>query len=621
MRSIATETQLTVEEVHSSIAKSWRVAMSELKAMKEELDLFLEHDRQRSTADSTLRLLGMLDRVASADMDAQNSNGCLEGTRVDLLRDLMLWVRDSRSPRILWLNGMAGTGKSAIARSFSRNLRSEGLLGGTFFCYRMTADQADVRRIIPTIAVSLALRDIHCTETLLAELDADSSFREWDLETQIERLLCKTFAGIEHDANPMPIVVIDALDECSDQSVTRDLLSRLIECVDRLPVKFFLTSRPEPHIQETLESMHPDVGKVVRLHDIEHAVVRSDISRFITHSLASMRSPSFRMDWPPRAQVDTLTRLYGSVFLHASRAVTYIERDPVERLARLTVTPDPGGHVATRSLDDMYNLILFDATTPDENEVEDIGVTPLRVASHCQPLTAAAPGVAVEGMNTFQEDATHEVRMARASSLGSSIPLREVSSVSQPEPLPSPATLSAPATGAVRIQWLHRLCGNLTHYETLNRAQHSNGIGAFRDIHDKLISDWHSMRIILLAISACDITVYGFSSQTDFTVDKTTKRCLVVSAVSAGIGIMATSTLLSQYSGMDTRAFVLRARGRRRGGDYMLFAIASMLPRWSTFLASTSLALFIIITAYSTWPAAVLVLCILAVLLWCLQFI
>ncbi|VDB87550.1 unnamed protein product [Peniophora sp. CBMAI 1063] len=381
MRAIATETQATVEGIHAAIAaikKSHWVGMSELEAMKEELDRFLERDRQRSTTANTSRLLGMLDRVASADIDAQNSNGCLKGTRVDLLRDLMLWARDSRSPRIFWLNGMAGTGKSAIARSFSRNLRSEGLLGGTFFCYRMIADQADAKRIISTLAVSLALRDSHCTEALLAELGIGSSVREWNLETQIERLLCKPFAGIEHDDDPVPIVVVDALDECSDETVTRDLLSKLIACVNRLPVKFFLTSRPEPHIRENLENIHPDFGDVVRLHDIEHVIVGSDISRFISHSLYDMRKklPTASLpNWPPQAAIETLTRLSGRLFIYASTVLLYIQRNPVERLSRLTGTVVTAGHVMTRSLDDMYKLILSDAMNTDEYEADEIDLT------------------------------------------------------------------------------------------------------------------------------------------------------------------------------------------------------------------------------------------------------
>jgi adenylylsulfate kinase-like enzyme len=52
------------------------------------------------------------------------------------LRDLQRWSTDPAAHRIFWLDGMAGTGKSAIARSFCRFLHENSLLGGSFFCLR-----------------------------------------------------------------------------------------------------------------------------------------------------------------------------------------------------------------------------------------------------------------------------------------------------------------------------------------------------------------------------------------------------------------------------------------------------------------------------------------------------
>ena len=77
-----------------------------------------------------------LGRVHRADIDAQSPDGCMKGTRTQILKELRAWSRDPNAPRIYWLNGMAGTGKSAIARSFCRTLHDDDLLGGSFFCAR-----------------------------------------------------------------------------------------------------------------------------------------------------------------------------------------------------------------------------------------------------------------------------------------------------------------------------------------------------------------------------------------------------------------------------------------------------------------------------------------------------
>ncbi len=62
------------------------------------------------------------------------------------------------APPIFWLDGMAGTGKSAIARSFCRLLHGNRL-GGSFFCLGGHESRANVKRILPTLAWFLARQD------------------------------------------------------------------------------------------------------------------------------------------------------------------------------------------------------------------------------------------------------------------------------------------------------------------------------------------------------------------------------------------------------------------------------------------------------------------------------
>jgi cytidylate kinase len=111
----------------------------------------------------------------------------MDGTRVGILRDLDLWCRDERAPCIFWLDGMAGTGKSAIARTFSRSLRKENLLGGSFFCSRGSAAREDTKRIIPTLAASLARRDSGYRDALLHTLDDNKDLTvHSNLDEQLE---------------------------------------------------------------------------------------------------------------------------------------------------------------------------------------------------------------------------------------------------------------------------------------------------------------------------------------------------------------------------------------------------------------------------------------------------
>src|SRR5436190_18896231 len=99
-----------------------------------------------------LATLNTLRHVAAATFRAQDREGCMEGTRIAILGDLLAWAMDADALPVYWLSGMAGTGKLAIALSLSRLLDANSLLGGSFFCSRQgSPDLRDAQRIFPTL--------------------------------------------------------------------------------------------------------------------------------------------------------------------------------------------------------------------------------------------------------------------------------------------------------------------------------------------------------------------------------------------------------------------------------------------------------------------------------------
>jgi len=78
----------------------------------------------------------LLPRAQFAEYDAASPalcNACMENTCKAILDTLQVWASDSTVTKIYWLNGMAGTGKTTIAYSFSEILHKKKSLGGTFF--------------------------------------------------------------------------------------------------------------------------------------------------------------------------------------------------------------------------------------------------------------------------------------------------------------------------------------------------------------------------------------------------------------------------------------------------------------------------------------------------------
>jgi adenylylsulfate kinase-like enzyme len=75
---------------------------------------------------------------------------------VIVLDEIERWARDSKTPPVFWLNGLAGTGKSTIAQTTAERMFAHGLLGASFFCSRGVEDRSNLKLIFPTLAFQLA---------------------------------------------------------------------------------------------------------------------------------------------------------------------------------------------------------------------------------------------------------------------------------------------------------------------------------------------------------------------------------------------------------------------------------------------------------------------------------
>lgn len=89
--------------------------------------------------------------------DKQRDPLCLEGTRTEVLKRIRAWLYGNSESCILWLNGMAGTGKSTIARTMARELHDRGHLGASFFFSRGKGDVAHAGLFFCSLAKQLAL--------------------------------------------------------------------------------------------------------------------------------------------------------------------------------------------------------------------------------------------------------------------------------------------------------------------------------------------------------------------------------------------------------------------------------------------------------------------------------
>ncbi|THU87781.1 hypothetical protein K435DRAFT_609924, partial [Dendrothele bispora CBS 962.96] len=116
-----------------------------------------------------------------------------------------------------WMCGMAGTGKSTIAKSLCLMLEEQQLLAGSFFCSRQIPECREYHHIIPTIAYQLAYYSCTFGETLEKVLEEDQSIALKEPSFQVKKLLIQPWGAVMKTGRfegHVPVIVIDALDEC-----------------------------------------------------------------------------------------------------------------------------------------------------------------------------------------------------------------------------------------------------------------------------------------------------------------------------------------------------------------------------------------------------------------------
>src|SRR5579859_4063060 len=98
--------------------------------------ILLPANLQNEDFERLLRLLPFAARAAFDSSINQHKPLCLPETRKAVLKTINEWVTGHHDECIFWLNGMAGTGKSTIARTVARTCDSRKQLGASFFFSR-----------------------------------------------------------------------------------------------------------------------------------------------------------------------------------------------------------------------------------------------------------------------------------------------------------------------------------------------------------------------------------------------------------------------------------------------------------------------------------------------------
>jgi hypothetical protein len=340
-------------------------------------------------------------------------HACTKGTREAILAKLMVWATDVTSTKIYWLTGMAGTGKTTIAYTFSEILDKNLMLGATFFCSHQESNSSNTSFIVPTLAYQLAKCSPAAVQALVDILEQNPDAGSQLLHSQFTDLilgLAKT-AFVGPRKKPV-IIVIDALDECTDQKAVTQLLSIISQFASTLPFKFFITSRPEQQIGNRFGQPEFERHSKFVLHDVEEDVVAADIELYFRARLGEIaherRKEVSTHSWPSEEQLKTLVHKAGKLFIYAATVCEYVEGGKSVR-ARLNVATNISGsslNGKTETLDNLYGHIVTTAYAEADEEEQVHIKNVLRIV-----ITAMNP-MSIDAMHTLLQTSCEIVHAA-----------------------------------------------------------------------------------------------------------------------------------------------------------------------------------------------------------------
>jgi len=302
---------------------------------------------------------------AGLDKD-QIRKPCTAGTREQILEDIDKWADNVDTATLLgyWMCGMAGTGKSTIAKSLCLLLEKKAHLAASFFCSRQIEECRKYQLILPTIAYQLSRYSHTFAEALQRSLENRPDLASKGCNLQLDNLIIAPWNAAKTTGEfktITPVIIIDALDECEGIEELLKFLIPAIQDQKLSGLKFFFTSRPETYVSKYMGSS----GQVDKfeLHNVEEMLVQEDIFKYLQDELPSISEQSIRI----------IVVQSGKLFIYAATIVRYLSTGNTKsRLKKVTSNAVQNPEKAqTKYLDTLYSDIITAAITAVTDTVED----------------------------------------------------------------------------------------------------------------------------------------------------------------------------------------------------------------------------------------------------------
>src|SRR5258708_28541961 len=132
---------------------------------------------------------------------------------------------DTAVEPIYCVNGLAGIGKSTIARTIAEDAKNRNLLRTSFFFSRQDKGLSNAGLFIPTIAYQLARSYPEARSVIIKVFRHEPDIGKKAFATQFKELIIEALCKIK--SKPV-IIVVDAVDECDSKDAVNELLQTVM---------------------------------------------------------------------------------------------------------------------------------------------------------------------------------------------------------------------------------------------------------------------------------------------------------------------------------------------------------------------------------------------------------
>ncbi|KAF5356128.1 hypothetical protein D9756_004282 [Leucocoprinus leucothites] len=272
------------------------------------------------------------DRAAYNSYFRESAASCFPGTRTQYIDDITCWAKaigQEPQHRLLWMNGPAGIGKTAIAQSCAEKVARLGVLGASFF-FSKDNGVVDSSQFVTTIANQLRIKDKQYEAILEQKLRANPALPTQRTKDQLYGLIVEPFLELEKlDIHVhQRAIIIDGLDECNGDAKQSQIVDLVVQSVqaygERVLLLWAFFSRPSQHLIEAFSSNSTShICWQIKLSVSLDA--NSEIKHYLSGTLQKMQqSGTASSQWLSDDDLDKLVKIAAGLFIYAATIARFI---------------------------------------------------------------------------------------------------------------------------------------------------------------------------------------------------------------------------------------------------------------------------------------------------------